>query len=390
VGRTRRGLAVLLAAASAASPASAAIPWDAGGAVPPARTPPSVRPDPLCAQSYADDAPRGGPRLRFGIGPRLAGENGARQRTPATPERPRARDAALRRLAGHSRFVVRLNRLFESDGRRGIRRFEGLARHFGRLGLDVELQVRYHPRPARNGDIAAWLRYVRAVVRALGPVPAVTALQITNEVNLTASPNTSDGAYRRAATALVRGVETAKAEARRRGYRRLQIGFNAFWRLGASDAAFWRSLGRAGGARLRRATDWVGVDLYPGTYVPAPGQVVHPGDAFLEGLAQVRECSMPLAGFGRATPLRIEETGWPTGPGRSPATQARVLRAFVRTADAYRGTYHITDFRWFNLRDNTSTGPDFESFFGLLSDDYAPKPGFGVYRRLVARLGARR
>jgi hypothetical protein len=42
------------------------------------------------------------------------------------------------------------------------------------------------------------------------------------------------------------------------------------------------------------------------------------------------------------------------------------------------------------LRDNNSKGPNFQSFFGLLRDDYSRKPAFGVYRRLIARYGARR
>jgi len=53
----------------------------------------------------------------------------------------------------------------------------------------------------------------------------------------------------------------------------------------------------------------------PGVFVPAP--ITDFGDAFLEGIAQTRECFMPKAGFTRRTPLRIEETGYATGPGRS-------------------------------------------------------------------------
>src|SRR5688572_32333884 len=50
--------------------------------------------------------------------------------------------------------------------------------------------------------------------------------------------------------------------------------------------------------------------------LPNSPPIVNLGDAFLEGLAQMRECYMPKAGFTRSTPLRIEETGYPTGPGR--------------------------------------------------------------------------
>ena len=284
---------------------------------------------------------------------------------------------------------MRLNRLFSADGTRGIAHFKRLADRFTRLGLEVELQVRYHPRPEDDGDIGEWLRFVRRVVRTFGPNEAVTGLQITNEVNITFSRNTSDGAYRNAEEALVRGVVTAKRTSRALGYRHQKIGFNYAWRFGAAnDAGFWDRLGRDGGATLRRHTDWVGLDIYPGTFVPGSAMVVDLGDALLEGIAQMRECYMRKAGFRRSMPLRIEEIGWPTGPGRSEAAQRSAVSALVRTAHRYRGTYNITDFRWFGLRDNNSQGPNFQSYFGLLRDDYTAKPGFHTYRRLVERYGA--
>ena len=368
-----------------------AIPWDEGGAIPPSLTPPPMQPDPLCLQSYADDAPGGGPPLIFGIGPGVAGQSGAGQTAPVVPERPTLRDAALRRLAGHRAFVLRLNRLFESGGAKAIAQFATLARHYGRLGLQVELQVRYHPTAAQNGNMADWLAFVRGVVRRFGPMRFVTDLQITNEVNVTFSPNTSDGSYRNAETALIRGVIAAKTLARRRHFRQLRIGFNYAWRFDPhADAQFWNTLRTQGGAALRRDTDFVGVDIYPGTYVPPQPAIVNLGDALLEGLAQVRKCYMPMGGFTARTPLHIEETGWPTGPGRSEAAQNQAVQAIVGTVNAYRGTYHITDLRWFDLRDNNSSDPDFESQFGLMRDNYSPKPAFATYRQLVARWGAPR
>lgn len=388
--------AFAVAAAAAGAPAASAIPWDKGGAVPPSRTPPPSRPDPTCLESYADDPPRGGPRVRFGIGPRLAGESGTGQTVPTVAEDPARRDAALLRLEGRRFFAVRLNRLFMADGAAGIRRFKALARRFARLGLEVELQVRYHPAPADDGDIARWLRYVRRVVREFGPIRRVTGLQITNEVNIAVSPNTSDGAYRRAVEALIEGVVAAKRESRRLGHDHQRIGFNYAWRFDfadqANDARFWAALGSRGGRRLRAHTDWVGVDLYPGTWTPGiffPAAIVDFGDAWLEGIAQTRECFMRKAGFTRRTPLRIEETGYATGPGRSEADQATATAAFARAAHRYRGTYAIGDFRFFGLRDNNSDGPTFQQHFGLLRDDYTAKPAFGAYRRAVARFGAR-
>ena len=220
-----------------ASPAYA-IPWDAGGAITPSKTPAADSPDPLCEQSYANDARAKGPPLRFGIGPRLAGEAGTANATALVPENFDKRDAALLELKGDRFLAVRLNRLFMADGNKGIRRFKKLADRFTKQGIEVELQIRYHPRDADNGNIAKWLSFVRKVVRTFGPNKRVTGLQITNEVNLTFSPNTSDGAYRRSVRALVSGVIAAKRASLQRGYDWQKIGFNYAWRTalaGASD-----------------------------------------------------------------------------------------------------------------------------------------------------------
>jgi hypothetical protein len=176
------------------------------------------------------------------------------------------------------------------------------------------------------------------VVREFGPMRRVTGLQITNEVNIAFSPNTSDGAYRRSVEALVRGVVAAKRESLRRGYAHQTVGFNFAWRfVEDADAGFWEALGRRGGRRLRRHTDWVGIDIYPGSWTPGvffPAPIADFGDAFLEGIAQTRECYMPRAGFGSRVPLRIEETGYGTGPGRSEADQATATAEFARAPTA--------------------------------------------------------
>ena len=211
-------------------------------------------------------------------------------------------------------------------------------------------------------------------------------LQITNEVNISFCPNTSDGAYANAVEALARGVPAAKREARRRGYDQLTTGFNYAWRFGDSDADFWRAVGEAGGERLRRATDWVGVDAYPGTFIPPA--VTEPGDSTcsrrLPRYASAT-CRSPASVVGRRSTSRSSATR----PAPAEARRRRPPRSggsYGRCTD-YRGTYGITTANWFGLRDNNSAGPNFQSYFGLLRDDYSPKPAFDAYRRLIRRLG---
>jgi hypothetical protein len=68
-------------------------------------------------------------------------------------------------------------RFFWSDGEAGVHRFEKLARRYTSHGYLVELQLRYHPPPAQEGDLDAWQRYVRDVVARFGRNPRVTAIQ---------------------------------------------------------------------------------------------------------------------------------------------------------------------------------------------------------------------
>ena len=328
-----------------------------------------------------------GRRLRFGINPAgKAGQLGPE--ADAARGVPRKTLRALERLRpSGSPFVVRLNRFFWSLGRKGIKLFARKARHYSRHGYKVELQLRYHPRPEQEGRIRKFTRWVRRVVRRFGKIPRVVSLQVTNEVNLTASPDSSDGAYARARDALIRGVIAAKKAVRRQGYRRMKVGFNWFYRTDdANERSFWEYLRDKGGPRFVRAVDWVGLDAYPGTYVPP---VVSPGGergALINALSILRKCYLPIPGIKKKVPIKVEENGYPTGEGRSYERQAEAMRTMVDTIHDFRGTYHVTDYRWFDLRDADTEAPNFQQHYGILEDDYTRKPAFGVYRRLVRKL----
>lgn len=353
-----------------------------------------VQNDPYCTANYGRAPAQQGPRLRMGIDPGLAGSAGGSQ-LPAVPDNPIRDLAAVRALAVPGRqLVVRLNRLFWSAGQGGIDTFRKLVRMYSRAGFEVELQVRYHPPKGKAGDIGAWVSYVRHVVDTFGPNPNVIDMTITNEVNLNISKNTSDGSYPGAERALVAGIEAAHAEALSRGFRQLHFGFTYAYRWNPkSDAAFFSYLRSHGGERFRQALGFVGLDFYPGTFYPP---AMPPGDTYRSELAQaagaLRGCYLPKAGIGRSVPIWITENGVPTGT-KSQAQQAAGLRQLVQAANAYSGTYHITDYRWFNLRDSTDKGPAVVapqtfSTDGLLLANYRPKESFAVYHRLIGRLGA--
>jgi hypothetical protein len=348
---------------------------------------PSFCPGDLTAEDAGE--PMSAPPLRFGINP--AGEAGALgPRVEPAPDRPRRTLAALRRLRPPGEpYVLRLNRFFWSEGRAEVRRFLRLTRRYTRRGFLVELQLRYHPRPEQEGDIPAWTRFVRRVVRKFGPNPRVVGLQVTNEVNFyPVAPDASDSAYDGARDALLRGVVAAHRAVSRRGFDQLEIGFNWAYRTDPSrERDFWGYLAEHGGPRFRRAVDWVGLDAYPGTVFP-PVEPLPGGyrDGMVNAMSVLRECYMPIAGLGPAVPIHVEENGYPTGAGRTPSEQVRALEEMVGAVHEFRGNYGVTDYRWFDLRDHRTASPNFQHHYGLLEDDYEPKPAFATYRRLVRRL----
>jgi hypothetical protein len=354
----------------------------------------AAAPDPYCTGSYGGARPRIGPPVRFGVDPGIAGSIGGAQ-LPSVADDP-ARDlSAARRLRPPRRaLVMRLNRLFWSDGQAGINHFKRMTARYTRAGFEVELQVRYHPAPSRSGDLGGWVRYVRHVVDSFGANRRVVAMTITNEVNVKVSPNTSDGSYPRAEDALIRGIEAAHREAVRRGYRQLRFGFTYAYRFVPNqDAEFFAYLGAHGGKRFRESLGFVGLDFYPGTIYPPS---TAPGDSYRAEFAQaagvLRDCLMPMARIGRRVPIWITENGVPSGSS-SDAHQAAALRELVDAVHDYSGTFNITDYRWFTLRDSSSSppatvlGPTFSSD-GLLRADYTPKPAFAAYRSLIGKFGA--
>ena len=125
VRAVRNGILTVVALAAAAlAPAASAQDCTVPGPLPPARAPHA---------------------LRFGIAPQLAGSAGAVQQ-PAVPLDENATLAALGRLRPPGRdLVVRLNRMFWSDGDEGLARFAALTDRYAAAGYKVALQVRYHP-----------------------------------------------------------------------------------------------------------------------------------------------------------------------------------------------------------------------------------------------------
>ncbi|MBE7179244.1 MAG: hypothetical protein INR69_22775, partial [Mucilaginibacter polytrichastri] len=101
---------------------------------------------------------------------------------------------------------------------------------------------------------------------------------------------------------------------------------------------------------------------------------------------QFRQINMPQAGIPDTVPICIGENGWPTNSTRSYERQAEALETIIRTVYAHRETFNISGYELFDLRDADSSQENIFYQFGLLRDDYAPKPAYNVFRKLVTEL----
>jgi len=164
-------------------------------------------------------------------------------------------------------------------------------------------------------------------------------------------------------------------------------------RLAAVQAApdpvgFWSLVRDLGGADFAAALDYAGIDVYVDVFGPRIG-VERVADVVGWVLRTFREQTLPIAGIPAATPIRICENGWPTGPDRPEATQARVLEATLRAVHDLRAELNVTHWELFTLRDANSSKDDMFYRFGVLRDDYSAKPAFGMLRDLIAELRQR-
>jgi hypothetical protein len=266
-----------------------------------------------------------------------------------------------------------------------------LGRWWNRAALAQVKRVAQAPGPAHDlvlcyrdssGNVEAWARFVARVVRDYGC--QLAAVQVTGEANLTAIPDAADGAFPRAAEALVRGVLSA-AQAKRAAGATAAIGFAAAVEASPDGNGFWSQVRNLGGTDFAAAVDYAGIDIYPDVFGPRmePGRL--PG-AVTWILRTFREQTLPIIGVPAGIPVRICENGWPTGPGRPESTQALVLETILRTVHGLRAELNLTHWELFTLRDANSSTDSLFHRFGVLRDDYSAKPAFGMLRDLIAEL----
>ena len=315
------------------------------------------------------------PRLVFGVYP--GGMTGAESEPlVGTVDDPDRTEEALARLHPKGRpFLIRGYVHYTGSGRAENPTPAGMTQYVrGERRLDLVLCFR-----SADGDLNDWTQFVRAAVRRYGP--HLAALQVAEEPN---NPGPGgDGGFAHVRQAVVTGVIAAKEEAHRQGCP-AQVGFNATPSFQSDD--FWTDIAACGGRPFLDALDYVGLDFFPDVFRPiAPADLAGAVGGLL---AHYRQVVLPAGGIPPHVPIRVTENGWPTGPGRSPEQQAAALETIIRTVHDRRTVLNIAGYELFDLRDADSSRPNLFCQFGLLRDDYEPKPAFETYRRLIAELGA--
>jgi hypothetical protein len=164
------------------------------------------------------------------------------------------------------------------------------------------------------------------------------------------------------------------------------VGFNWAYETGNGvDKPLWTFI-KSQGLAFRKSVSWVGLDDYPGTFSELNTSAKRTGPTLVNGVSLLRSL-MDQSGLSAGVTIHIAETGYPTGPGRSQASQVEALTSLVSSVNAVRKQYNINDFEWFDLRDSNSKIKNKQEQYGLTLDNYRAKAAFRVYKQLVNDLG---
>jgi hypothetical protein len=245
----------------------------------------------------------------------------------------------------------------------------------GKRKLDLVLCYR-----TEKGDIDDWTDFIRATLEEYGPY--LEKIQLTEEPNNPQVENGGDGSFPNIHTAIIAGVITAKDEIKKKGLT-IKTGFNATPSFDPDDT-FWNKLGQLNQPAFIDALDYVGLDFFPDVFRPLP-PTLGLQEAVRGVLTHFRNVNLAHGKIPAEIPIHITENGWPTDRLRTEARQAQVMQEIIYTINEKKEKLNITHYEFFDLRDADSSKSEFQ--FGLLHDDYTPKPAFDVYCRLIRELG---
>ena len=230
-----------------------------------------------------------------------------------------------------------------------------------------------------TGNMKQWSRFIESAIDRFGGFSQY--LQICEEPNSFEYPG--DGRFEHSVDGVITGVLTARAKIAERGLP-VKVGFNAV-PSHSEDDRFWSQLARKVDDSFLKSLDYVGLNIYPDVAEPVRGKVE---DTVEQILVYFRDTTLANARIPASVPIRICEDGWPTGPMRYYTRQADVLEQTIRKIHELGGRININGFGLYCLRDADTANPAYSGQFGIMRDDYSPKPAFEIYRHLIEEFGS--
>ncbi|WP_246079133.1 hypothetical protein [Paenibacillus piri] len=191
--------------------------------------------------------------------------------------------------------------------------------------------------------------------------------------------------------ALVEGVIAAKQEIRARNLQ-VKVGFGSVPESDVSVPHFWKDLAELGGKAFVDSVDFVGHNFYVDVF-EEPLDLTEVPASVERTLRNLREHDLAMCGIPASIPIRVTENGWPTGKNpladikRSCEHQSKVLETVIRTIYHLRQQLNISHYVLFGLRDADSSKDDLFHQFGIMRDDYTPKPAYYTFKKLIQELG---
>ncbi len=235
-------------------------------------------------------------------------------------------------------------------------------------------------------ELNNWLDFIRKIINRYGS--HLASLQITNEPNL----SFMEGSKPYILKALVEGVITAKKEVRDKNLP-IKIGFGSVSESPAAVPHFWENLANAGNKTFIDSVDFVGHNFYADVFEDHPLDLNEISDSVECTLRQLREKNLVTAGISASVPIRVTENGWPTGKNpvanieRTYERQTEALETIIRAIYNLRQELNISHYVLFGLRDADSSKEDLFHQYGIMRDDYSPKPAYDTFKKLIKALG---
>ncbi|MDR0604962.1 MAG: hypothetical protein LBG80_11730 [Bacteroidales bacterium] len=226
-----------------------------------------------------------------------------------------------------------------------------------------------------ENNIIKWNNFIKEIINEYKDTLAT--LQITEETNV--KGHSQDGDYEYSKKALIEGVVEAKKIILKNNLK-CNVGFNVSPSFAPNDP-YWDELKKIAMEDFYKSLDYVGFDFFPDVFFPIELEKIDGAVEFL--LTSFRGQVLEKFGISKNIPIHVTENGWPTSSTRTYEKQALVLEKTIRKIYDLQKRLNIAYYELFNLRDANTSIDNIGNQFGIMTDEYKPKPAFEKYKELI-------